>query len=400
MNDTQKQKVVIVGGGFGGVKAALELADCERCEVTLVSDHSHFRYYPALYHAATGGKRAGARIPLKNILEGTRIGFVRATVTKLDREKKQVITDDDKKLPYDTLILALGNVTNYFGIKGLKEYSFSIKSTEEVDRFKQHLHQQFIANGCPDLNYVIVGGGPTGIELAGALPAYLRQVMKRHNVTDCKLRITLVEAAPRLLPRAPIKVSRSITKRLRRLGINLMLGTTVEGQTPEMLMVGGKPLMSRTVVWTAGVTNHSFFKTNDFAVTERGKVEVDEYLQAEPHIYVLGDNANTPFSGMAQTALYDGSFVAENIKRELDNDMPQAYVPKQPITVIPVGPHWASVQWGRRTCSGIGGVILRSLADLVGFHDIQSWPKAGQQWMQSMGEEEMNCPDCTKQRTR
>jgi NADH dehydrogenase len=391
-----KTKVLIVGGGFAGTKAALELAKNDNCSVTLLSDHSHFRYYPGLYHAATGGKRAGSRIRLNNILQDSSVKFVRGTAAKLDREKKHVETAKGTKLPYDTLLIALGNVTNYFGIKGLPEYSYGIKSTEEAERFKKHLHEQFIENGCPDLNYVIVGGGPTGIELAGALPGYLKEIMQKHGVKECKLSIELVEAAPRLLPRSPKDISAAVTKRLKSLGIKIMLGVAVQGETPDMLMAGDKPLMSHTVIWTAGVATNPFFKNNNFKLTDRGKVEVDEYLQAEPDIFVAGDNANTQYSGLAQTALYDGEFVAKNIERQTEGKMPESYVPKEPIYVIPVGKNWASVQWGKKHFSGYAGWVLRSLADLVAFHDLVSWPKAGEQWLRSMESEDLDCPGCTK----
>lgn len=392
-------KIVVVGGGFGGVKAALELAEDGQCDVTLVSDHSHFRYYPALYHAATGGKRTGSRIRLSEMLdEESDIKFVRARVTKLDRANKTIITDGDKKIPYDKLILALGSVTNYFGIKGLQEYSFGIKSSEEAEEFKHHLHSHFIENGCPDLNYVIVGGGPTGIELAGALPSYLREIMKKHKVKDCKLSISLIEAAPRLLPRSPQKISHAVAKRLEKLGITIVLGQAVEGQTADMLMVGGKPLMSRTVIWTAGVANNPFFKNNNFKLTERGKVEVNAQLEAEPDIFVLGDNANTLFSGMAQTALYDGEFVAKNIKRQLENAAPESYVPQKPITVIPVGPHWAAVEWGKFSITGYIGWVLRAAADFVAFNDLTGWIRASKQWLITMSDEDMDCPNCAQKK--
>jgi NADH dehydrogenase len=397
-NTTSKNRVLIVGGGFAGTKAALALSKIPNSEVTLLSDHSHFRYYPGLYHAATGGKRAGSRIRLENILQGSGVNFVRGTAEKLDRDKKAIITDKGEALHYDQLVLALGNVTNYFGIKGLPEYSYGIKSSEEAERFKKHLHEQFIENGCPDLNYVIVGGGPTGIELAGALPGYLKHIMKEHSAGECKLNITIVEAAPQLLPRMPKDVSAAIAKRLDQLGINVMLGTAVAGETPDTLMAGETPLQSHTVVWTAGVTNHPFFKENNFKLTERGKVEVDEYLQAEPGIFVLGDNANTPFSGMAQTALYDGHFVAHNIGRQQDGAALEPYVPKQPISVIPVGKNWAAVQWGKKHFNGYIGWILRSFADLIGFHDLESWPKAGEQWLTSMRDEDLDCPNCNKKK--
>jgi len=400
MSNTKKTRVLIVGGGFAGVKAALEIGNCDDCEVTLLSDHSHFRYYPGLYHTATGGRRAGARIRLENILQDTPGKFLRGSAVKLDRAHKTVSTSDGQTVPFDKLLIALGNVTNYFGIEGLKEYSYGIKSTEEAERFKRHLHDQFIENGCPDLNYIIVGGGPTGIELAGVLPSYIKRIMKLHGAKDCQLHISLVEAAPRLLPRAPVDVSAAITKRLEQLGIKLYLGTAVKGETADKLMLGTEELPSHTVVWTAGVTNHPFFKDNGFKLTERGKVEVNEYLEAEPNIFVLGDNANTPFSGFAQTALDDGHFVAGNILRQLKNEKPRAYTPKQPISVIPVGPHWASVEWGKAHFSGWSGWILRALADLIGFHDLENWPKAGEQWMQSLSEEELDCPGCVKNKAR
>lgn len=399
MSNKPKTRVLVIGGGFAGVKAALELGKCDDCEVTLLSDHSHFRYYPGLYHTATGGRRAGARIRLENILQDTPGKFIRGRAVKLDREKKTVTTDDGQKLEYDKLLLALGNVTNYFGIQGLQEFSYGIKSTEEAERFKKHLHEQFIDHGCPDLNYVIVGGGPTGIELAGALPAYIKRIMKSHGLKECRLHVSLVEAAPHLLPRAPRDVSAAITKRLQKLGIKLYLGTAVKGETADKLMLGDKDLPSRTVVWTAGVTNNPFFKDNNFKLTERGKVEVNQYLETEPDIFVLGDNANTLYSGMAQTALHDGEFVAKNIIREIKGNVPKEYAPKQPVSVIPVGPNWASVEWGKRHFSGFVGWALRSLADLTGFHDLESWPKAGEQWMQSLSEEDLDCPNCGKEKS-
>jgi len=396
MSDNKKTRVLIVGGGFAGVKAALELGKDPGLELTLLSDHSHFRYYPGLYHTATGGRRAGARIRLENILQDTPGAYVRDSAVKLNRQEKYVETKEGQKIYFDKLLLALGNITNYFGIQGLKEYSFGIKSTEEAEEFKKHLHQQLVEADAPDLNYFIVGGGPTGIELAGALPTYMNRIMEKHGIKKRKLHISLIEAAPHLLPRAPKDISADTTKRLRKLGIKLYLGTAVKGQNADGLMLGDSALPSKTVVWTAGVTNHPFFKDNEFKLTERGKVEVNEYLEAEPDIFVLGDNANTMYSGMAQTALYDGDFVASNILHELSGQQPKEYVPKEPISVIPVGPYWASVQWGKRHFSGFIGWILRALADLIAFHDLQAWPKAGEQWMQSLSEEELNCPDCTK----
>jgi NADH dehydrogenase len=388
-----KQRVLIVGGGFGGVKAALDIADDEHFDVTLLSDQINFRYYPTLYHTATGGKRANSTIPLSTLFQGKAITVVHGSATVLDRKAKTITTDDGRSFSYDTLVLALGVVTNYFGIQGLEQYSFGIKSLEEAERFKAHLHQQLIDDRKPDLNYVIVGAGPTGIELAGALPHYLKRIMKNHGINHRAIHIDLIEAAPRLLPRMPRDTSRMVQRQLKRLGIRLYVGQAVQGETADELLVNGKPIRSHTVVWTAGVTNHPFFKTNNFVLTARGKVATDVYLQAEDNVYVIGDNANTPYSGMAQTALHDGEYVADSLKRKAKGKEPKSYTVKRPATVIPAGEHWAAVLWGKLRLYGWLGYALREAADIVGFHHLEPWDVAGKQWFTEFSTEE-SCPVC------
>jgi NADH dehydrogenase len=394
MTNTPSQKqVLIVGGGFGGVKAALKLSENKNFTVTLLSDQSTFRYYPALYHTATGGLYAQSNIPLDEILNLSRVHVIEGKAQKLNRKAHTITLDDGEEIPYEILILALGAVTNYFDIEGLDEHSFGIKSWEQIQRFKHHLHEQLETTGRPDQNYLIVGAGPTGIELAGALPAYLHKLMHNHNVSGPAPKITIIEAAPRLLPHSPEAVSTAVAKRLAKLGVELRLGQKVEGETPDSLMVNGQPIDSKTVVWTAGTANNPFFTQNEFALTKRGKVVVDEYLRAEEGIYVIGDNADTQYSGLAQTALYDAIFAVKDIECRAAGKNPTAYVPKKPIIVIPVGEGWASVEWGKRIFAGILGWWLREAADWAGFHDLQPWWKASQQWMTEFGSEE-DCPTC------
>jgi len=390
---SQPEKVLIVGGGFGGVKAALALSEDKRFAVTLLSDSSELRYYPTLFHTATGGKRANSSIALAQLFADKSITVVKGTADKLDRHSKTVTTVEGATHAFDTLVLALGVVTNYFGIKGLPEYSYSIKSQDEAARFKRHLHQQLIADHKPDIHYVIVGAGPTGIELAGALPSYLRQIMRNHGVPARQVHIDLIEAAPRLLPRLPQSTSRSVQRQLKRLGIRLYLGKTVQGETADELLVSGKPIRSHTVIWTAGVTNHPFFAANDFVLTKRGKVAVDTYLQAEDDIFVIGDNANTPFSGLAQTALRDGDFIARNLRRRAGHKNFKSYTATRPITVIPAGPHWAAVIWGKAHFAGWRGWFLREAADLIGFHDLEPWRAASKQWYSEFSQQN-DCVVC------
>lgn len=390
---THKKHILIVGGGFGGIKAALELERAGGFDITLLSNNPNFRYNPSLYHTATGGMAVQSNIPLTHIFRGKNVTIEQGEARELDRHAKAIKTVDGRSFHYDTLILALGMVTNYFGIEGLPEYSYGIKTLEEAERFKQHLHQQLIDDGKPDLNYVIVGGGPTGIELAGALPAYLHRVMKAHGVRNKKVNVELVEAAPHLVPRMPKRMGEAIEYRLKHLGIKLILGQAIQGETASALKVGGKSLKSHTVVWTAGQANAPFLKANNFTLTERGKVAVDEHLQAETNIYVLGDNNNTMYSGMAQTALYDAEFVARNIAREHEGKKPKSYKPKKPIYVLPAGPHWSAVLWRGVQIYGRTGWMLRSAADWIGFHDVEPWWRATEQWMTEFGSQE-ECPVC------
>lgn len=384
---------MIVGGGFGGVKAARELCRQPGVAVTLLSDRPDFRYYPALYRTATGGLRMQSSIPLTHILPTDRVTIARGTAAQLDREHRTVTTEEGHIIPYDTLILSLGVVTNYFGIKGLDEYSFGIKSPEEARRFKAHLHEQLREDHGPDLNYVIVGAGPTGIELAGALPGYLRKIMERHGIRHRAVHIDLIEAAPRLLPHSPKATSRAVRRQLRHLGVRLYLGQAVQGETADALMVNGRALTSHTVVWTAGMANNPFFARNNFAISDRHKVVVNEFLETEPHIYVIGDNAATPFSGMAQTALHDAVFVSRNIVRQLAGKQQKAYAAHQPVSIIPAGPHWAAVDWNGLHFYGWIGWLLRQAADWLGFHDFEPWWRATGQWSTEFGEEE-DCPAC------
>lgn len=389
-----KKRVVIVGGGFAGVKAARELSKHHRdFAITLVTDQPYFRYYPALYHTATGGLYSQSSIPLTDILDTKHVTIVQQRVIAIDREKQTITTDGEQTIPYEIAVLGLGVVINYFGINGLEENSYGIKTYEHVKKFRAHIHEQIDKDA--EQHYVIVGAGPTGIELAGALPAYLETVMRKHGVTGKKPTITIIEAAPRLLPRSPEKISKAVAARLQKLGIELRLCQTVEGASSDSLMVSGQPISSKTIVWTAGTSNHPFFKENGFVIGERGKVTVDEFLRAGEGVYVVGDNANTPFSGVAQTAMHDGQFVVEDIVRRAQGHTPKPYEPEKPIVFIPVGHGWAAVEWGKKIFTGRLGWYLQQAADWRNFHHLEPWWKANEQWMTEFGEEE-DCPTCKR----
>jgi NADH:ubiquinone reductase (H+-translocating) len=398
MNPTPspKPKVIIVGGGFGGIRAARKLLASGTFDVTLISAEDTFSYYPQLYHAATGGTRSESALPLADIFDGSHLNLIKDTIDKLDPAAGTITGTSGTSYPYDELILALGSVTNYFGIQGLKEFSYDIKTITGAVRFKKHLHDELLDQK-PDLNYVVIGGGPTGVELAAALGDYMRRITKLHRIADPQYNLELVEAAPRILPRSLENFSAKVARRLERLGVKVMPNTPVQAETAEALQLAGQSLSTRTVVWTAGVSNSPFFKANEahFTFAKNGKVVVDPHLSSHANIYVIGDNAATQYSGMAQTAIYDADFVAANLLRAHRGQPQRAYQPKPPITVIPVGENWAAVQWGGIQLYGFIGYVLRRFADLIAYADIESWPKAVKVWLQEYRHED-NCPICAK----
>lgn len=393
-----KYKVLILGGGFGGIKAALELAGHANFDITLISERDRFRFYPSLFHTATGGNPAGSSIALREIFGGKNVKLIKDSAIKLDRKRKTVECASGKKYTYDSLIVALGVVTNYFGIKGLKEYSYGIKTNEEAQELRDHLHKLIFDENKPDLNYVVIGGGPTGVELAGALPGYLRHIVKKHGAPKKNFHVDLIEAMPRLVPRMPARYSYAIQKRLRKQGVTLYLDKTVKAETADDLVLSGRDIKSHTVVWTAGVTNHPFLEKNMFSLGKNGRVLVNEILQAEPDIFVIGDNADTKFSGMAQTALHDGRFVAHNLIKAQDGKTLDVYRPRQPVYVTPAGPWWAAVQWGHFQIFGFLGYLLRRAADFLGYHDLEPFWKASRHWL-AENENLETCPICSGRTT-
>lgn len=373
--------VVIVGGGFGGIKAALELAKDDKVNVTLVSDKDHFLFYPALYSTATGRSRKQSIIPLTKIFSNSNVTIIQDTVTGLDTTRRFVIAKNHQ-IHYDRVVFALGVVTSYFGISGLDTYSYSIKSAHEIERFKKHLHDTLTSEKHLDRNYIIVGAGPTGVELSASLAHYLQRIASAHRINHSRIRLNLVEAAPRVLPRMSEQASALVEKRLKDLGVNVMTNKKVESEDDDSIIISGKDIPSKTVVWTSGVSNHPFFAEHAdiFPLAKNGRVEVDGHLKVSNRIYVIGDNANTQYTGLAQTAIYDGKFVAKAIKAEAHKTSLPTYKPKKRPVVIPVGDNWAILEYGPIRVTSFLGLLLHKAAGLVGYLDFFPIFKAVDLW--------------------
>lgn len=365
--------VTIVGGGFGGVKTALELARNPRNEITLISDHEDFQYYPALYSTATGHSHFESWIALGEIFAGkNNVQVCIDAIETIDPSTKQLKGASGTIYEYKTCVLALGSVTTYFGIEGLDTYAYGIKSEAEIKRLKQHIYEDVAEHGQLDSHYVIVGGGPTGVELAASLGEYLTRLTKRYHVKRHGVHISLVEASPRLLPRSAEITSHKVLRRLKNLGIRVETGKMVQSANDHGLIVSGRPIESSTVIWTSGVANNPFFEANKehFEFAKNHRIIVDEHMMAAPDVYVIGDNAASKYGGLALTAVRDAKFVAKHLARKAKRQKLHAYKQKAPATVIPVGGWWAAFEWKGLRLYGWPAGIIRRAADLVGYHDI------------------------------
>lgn len=366
-------KLTIVGGGFGGIKTALEVSKNPDAQITLITEMPHFQYYPALYSAATGHSHLEAWVPLSQIFEDRpNVEVIIDSITHIDPAQRVLMSASGKTYHYSTVVLALGSVTTYFGIEGLDQYSYGIKSVAEVNAFKRHLYEEMGQNHEIDKHYVVVGGGPTGVELAAALVTYLERLRKQFKISESRrIHIDLVEAAPRILPRMSEKASAIVHKHLKDIGVKVQVGKAVQSQNADSLIVSGKPISSHTVIWTSGVANNPFYKANEahFNFAKNGKIIVDEYMRAMNHVYVIGDNAATPNAGLAQTALHDAIFISKNFKRIKNGQQPKPYKAVKPPVVIPVGENWAILEWGKIRVYGWLGSLIRRAADFIGYHD-------------------------------
>lgn len=378
----------VVGGGFGGIKVALELAKDASSRITLISDKTDFQYYPALFSTATGHSYRQSWVPLATIFKDLpNVTVIQDSIQSIDTSAQ--LLKGKKSYHYENVVLALGSVTTYFGIEGIDTYSYGIKSQDEIRALQKHLWNEMSDGTDDEKHYVIIGAGPTGVELAGALGQYIRRLRKHFGITKKRITINLIEAAPRVLPRLSEQSSKRAYRQLRKLGVHIEINKKVEKQMASELIVNGKPLATQTVIWTSGVANAPFYKNNEkqFSINERGKINVDKYLRAAPHVYVIGDNANTPYAGLAQTALHDAIFVAKHLKGSKAE-----YKAVLPPSVVPIGERWALFEWHWLKFGGILGAMMRSAADMIGYHDILPIGWAFKFW-RSQSKQELRIPE-------
>lgn len=376
------KRVVIVGGGFGGIRAALDLARARRgdLEIVLVSDRPHFEYYPALYRVVAGGSALETCIPLGTIFRGWPVKLVTERVSQVDLRRQVIRGQAGYEAHFDYLILALGSETAYFNIPGLADLAYGFKSTYEALALKRHLATELQAAAVPGVtpleqvkraHFVLVGAGPSGVELAAELACATRRLARHYGLPAGLVTIDLVEAAPRILPVLPERVAERIRLRLQVLGVNLFVNRAIAREEIDQVYLPDMTLKTKTVIWTAGVKPAALYsQIEGLTFDKKGRVVVNDYLQAPgfPNVFIVGDGAAIKYGGLAQTALAMGRYAARFIGAGRASALP--FEAPVPFSSIPVGPGWASTGRGWFQVYGRPGWWLRRFADLRFFWSI------------------------------
>src|SRR6266478_2584403 len=344
-----KSNVVIIGGGFGGLSAAQALKSAP-VDVTLIDRRNYHLFQPLLYQVATGSLSPGEiAAPLRGVLsrqKNTRV--LLGDVLDIDPVSKQVVLADGATFDYDSLIVAAGSQTSYYGHDVWSRWAPGLKSIEEATTLRHKILYAFeVAERLSDpaqrrawLTFVIVGAGPTGVELAGAIGEIARQTLKNdfRSIHPEEARILLVDGAPRVLPPFPEDLSRKAAKTLSKLGVEMKTGVMVKQIDQQGLALqhpngaGTERVEARTVLWAGGVTVPPFAKVlakrTNAATDKAGKLKVgaDLTIPGHPDIFVIGDLATgadgKPFQGVAQVAMQQGTYAGKVIARRLRGKKP------------------------------------------------------------------------------
>jgi NADH:ubiquinone reductase (H+-translocating) len=319
-------KVVILGAGFGGLTAARALS--KHAEVVLIDRHNFQTFLPLLYQVSTAGLAADhVAYPIRGALRKTNVQFRMGTPEKLNSAANELTLKDGQVVKYDHLVIAMGSTTADFGIAGVKENALGMKTVGEALTIRSEVmrsYEEMCQQGNKDnLDIAIVGGGPTGVEMAGAFAELVRGPL-RSDYADAanRVRVSIIEAGPRLVPSFSESLSNKTQKDLEKLGVKVLTNTSVKEVLPDsILTLDGNTILADTTVWAAGVKGVPAMDLLHLPVT-RGRIDVSSTLQVTGYenVWALGDIAGVvgadgvPLPMVAPVAMQQGRFLAKQIQ--------------------------------------------------------------------------------------
>ncbi len=382
MDRPVSHRIVILGGGYGGLNVALELerrlsrARRSDWEILLVDRYGYHQHIILLHEVAANSiTLRDATVPFSRLLRGKRIGFLQGEVAGADLEQRSVAFDG-KRVPYDHLVLALGSETDFFGIPGLRQNSFGLKSIDEALAIHAQVRRAFtLAETAPPeerrtlLTFVVGGGGFTGVETAGELTDWLPELAEEHRIPMPEVRLTVVEASKTILAgfgRRPIRMAR---EKLAAKGVELKVGTPVVRAEPGLVHLGsGEAIPTRTLIWVGGVVAPPQLARWGLKVGPKGRAVVDEYLESagRPEVYLVGDSSlvvepatGRPVPPTAQVALQQAEVVAGNIAADLGYGRHRRFEPAPTGDVISLGRKDAIATFGPVVFDGYQARLLK-----------------------------------------
>jgi NADH dehydrogenase len=336
MNDKPTPHIVIIGAGFGGLNAALKLVH-HPVRITIIDRRNHHTFQPLLYQVATAGLSPGEiASPIRGIVRGRHnIEVVLGEVQDFDLDRR-VVKIANRELPYDYLIVAAGASHAYFGHDEWEPLAPGLKTIEDALEIRRRVLLAFelaerraaSGGGQVQLNFVVVGGGPTGVELAGTLSGIARRALadEFNSIDPKQTRTILLEGGPRVLPAYPEDLSRSAEAQLRELGVEVHTSAMVTGIEPAAVIMGQTRVPAAVIIWAAGVAASPLGKKLGAPTDRSGRVLVNPDLSIPGHnrVFVIGDLASLkqangqPVPGLAPAAIQEGKATASNILRDLE----------------------------------------------------------------------------------
>jgi NADH dehydrogenase len=380
---------VIVGAGFGGLRAARALARAP-VDVLLLDQNNYHLFQPLLYQVAVAAlPPAEIAYPVRSILRSQRnLEFRVVTVTGFDLKRRVVLTSRGE-MPYDHLIVASGATTNFFGLTDVARHGFDLKDLPGALRLRNHLMRCFedaIATADPEarralLTIAVVGGGPTGVEVAGAVSELLRRVLARdyRAIPQGEISVILLEAGTRILAAMPESLSAAAAASLKTLGVEVRFGATVTGYDGATVTLANGGVAARTLVWAAGVRASPLTQAAGVPLHRSGRLIVEPTLEVGGHrdVYAIGDacyleTPEGPVPMLAPPAMQMGAAAARNVLHRLAGEPPEAFRYKDPGTMATIGRSAAVAVLGGLRFRGLAAWLIWlfvHLMQLVGFRN-------------------------------
>ncbi len=351
----ERKKVVILGAGFGGLWTARRLARTHT-DVLLIDQNNYHTFLPLLYQVAAAELEPEAiAAPVRSIVRKLRnVRFAMGEVKSIRLDAREVETSE-RVINYDFLVIAMGSTPHFFGVRGAADHAFVLKNLEQAIALRNHILYRFecavreedVERRRAMLTFAIVGGGPTGVEFAGALAELVQGPFRRdyRRLDLAEVQIVLLEGMPNLLGMMPEKLRAYTMKRLERMKVTVRLNATVEQvMRDHVRLKDGGLIPTETVVWTAGVRGAPLAVDNGLETARNGQARVLPTLQLESHpeVYVVGDLAHVELEGkplpmVAPVAIQQGAWAAENIERQLLDELPLPFHYHDRGTMVTIG---------------------------------------------------------------